>query len=201
MRSETHACPAAGKPSASELELASRTLEFIPLSLAVDPLDVRIAAQQAEALWREFVPRGAAGVDDGVVVIEQPEREEALAQIQPDALDRVQVGHVGRQRHQRDVAGDPQRTGAMPSGLVQHHHGVLAVLALGGEAFQEQAHRLGRDLRQHELGALASGRLEGGEDVCPGEAPVAQSRRALALQPPAMADAAFLADPGLVGEP
>ena len=173
----------------------------IPLSLAVDLLDVGVAAQRAEAFWREPVPGGAAGVDDGVVVVEQPVREEALAQIQPDTLDRVQLGRVRRQRHQGDVAGNPQRAGAVPSGLVQHHHGVLVSVALGGEAFQEQAHRFGRDLRQHERGALARGGLDGGEDVGPGEAPVAQTRRALPLQPPAVAGAAFLADSGLVLEP
>ena len=68
----------------------------IPLSLAVDLLDVGVAAQGAEALWREPVPGGTAGVDDGVVVVEQPVREEAPAQIQSDALDRVQLGCVGR---------------------------------------------------------------------------------------------------------
>ncbi len=140
---------------------------IIPLSLAVDLLDVGVVAQRAEAFWREPVPGGAAGVDDGVVIVEQPVRKEALAQIQPDALDRVQLGRVRWQRHQRDVAGDLQRTGAVPSGLVQHHHGVLVSPALGGEALQEQAHRLGRDLRQHERGALAGCGLDGGEDVCP----------------------------------
>ncbi len=57
------------------------SMPLIPLSLAVDLLDVGVAAQRAEALWREPVPGGAAGIDNGVVVIEQPVREEALAQV------------------------------------------------------------------------------------------------------------------------
>ena len=37
--------------------------------------------------------------------------EEALFEVEPHALDRVQLGRVGRQRHQRDVVGNAQRAG------------------------------------------------------------------------------------------
>ena len=58
-----------------------------------------------EAFGGEGVPRLAACVDDGGVAVEQAVGEEAFAQVEPDALDRVQLGCLGRQRHEGDVAG------------------------------------------------------------------------------------------------
>ena len=43
--------------------------------------------------------------------------------------------------------------------------------------------------------------MDSGEQMYPGIAPIAKAGRALATPPPAMADAAFLTDPGLVLEP
>src|SRR3954464_9219119 len=64
------------------------------------------------------VPGLTAGLDDGVIVLEPAVREEAFAQVEPDALDRVQLGAVRRQRNRSDVGGDDEVLGAMPSGLV-----------------------------------------------------------------------------------
>ncbi len=46
-------------------------------------------------LCDELVPGVAADVEDGVVVIEDAVREPVLAEVLPDALDRVQFGRSG----------------------------------------------------------------------------------------------------------
>ena len=69
-------------------------------------------------------------------------REDALAQIQPDAVDQVQFGCVERQRHQRYVAGDMRRMGTVPTGLLQQYHGTLVGSMLSGDA-KEKAARQG----------------------------------------------------------
>jgi hypothetical protein len=66
----------------------------------------------------------AAGIEDSVVVWKDAQREEAFAQVEPDAVDRVEFGRIGRQRHEADGAGHPQRLGAVPAGLVDNEHGV-----------------------------------------------------------------------------
>src|SRR3954467_745454 len=55
-----------------------------------------------------------------------------------------------------------------------------------GELVQERAHRRCRDLGQDEAHVLAGSRLDGGVDIGPVEAPVAQPAWAPALEPPAM---------------
>src|SRR3972149_6314487 len=78
--------------------------------------------------WRSTgVPGNAGGVDDGIVVIEQTVREEALLEIEPQPLDRIELGRVGRQLQQRDVAGYLKIVGDVPSGLIGEHGHVLVV--------------------------------------------------------------------------
>src|SRR3954471_8369350 len=89
----------------------------------------------------------------------------------------------------------------MPAGTVEHHGGVLVLGQRCGELGKELVHRHGRDLRQHESEALAGGRPDGGEEVGPAIALVAQAGRALAAGEPAMADAPLLAKSGLIHEP
>ena len=89
----------------------------------------------------------------------------------------------------------------MPAGAVENHDDVLVGGPCGGEAAEEVAHGGGRDMRQHQGEVFTGGGLDGGEDVHPGVALVAQPWRPLAAEPPAVADAPFLAYPGLVLEP
>ena len=65
----------------------------LPPRLSFDLFEVGVGGEGAEptSFGRERVPGGAAGVHDGLVIGEQPVREVALPQIQPDALDRVEV--------------------------------------------------------------------------------------------------------------
>jgi len=127
-------------------------------------------------------------------------RKEALLEIEPDALHRVQFGRVGRQRNQRDVGGYGECVRAMPARLIEDH-GRMFVLSEGSrEAVQEHLHRRSIGIGHHQCEGVVRARLDGGEDIGKGKALVAKPRRALAALPPDMADAAFLADAGLVLE-
>lgn len=126
--------------------------------------------------------------------------EEALFEVEPYALDRVQLGRVGRQRHQRDVAGNAQRAGTVPAGLIEHHRDVLVIADGRSEAVEEHLHRLGIHVRHDERKGVVGSWLDGCEDVGEREALVAKARRTLASPPPDVARAPLLPDAGLVLE-
>ena len=125
----------------------------------------------------------------------------ALAQLEPHALDRVQLGAVRRQADQGYIVRDCKGMGCVPSRLVDDHDGVLVGGQRLPEPVQEHLHGDGGHLGQHERKALAGSRLHGGEQVRPRVALVAQAWRALAAGEPAVAHAPFLAEPGFVLEP
>ena len=58
-----------------------------------------------DAAWfgGECIPSIAAGIDDGVVAVEDTIAELVLAQVLPDILDRIEFGRIGRQLEQADV--------------------------------------------------------------------------------------------------
>jgi hypothetical protein len=68
--------------------------DFIPVPLRFDLGDPGVRAQRGDAagLGAESVPGLASGVDDGVVVVVQPQGEEALLHVLPHPLDRVELG-------------------------------------------------------------------------------------------------------------
>src|SRR3954471_4463480 len=78
----------------------------------------------------ELVPGCTAVVEEVVVGREDAVREAVLAHELPDVLDRVQLGALGRQRHEGDVWRDDQALREMPSGLVEEKHGVGSRRAL-----------------------------------------------------------------------
>lgn len=154
-----------------------------------------------QAFWREFAPGIACSVEHGVIVWVEPMAEEALAHVEPNPFDWVQLGRVWRERNQADVIRHAQRQACVPPRPV-HDEGRLHVgRKRCGEAVEEHLHGHGRDLRQHQAGALAGGGLHGGEHVGEAEALVGQTRRAVAPQPPGVARAPLLADPGFILEP
>ena len=126
--------------------------------------------------------------------------EEALFEVVPHPLDRVELGRVGRQRHERDACRHPQRTRTMPSGLVEDQDDVLVLADRCGELIEELLHRLGVGVRQHEREGVVGSWLDGCEDVGEREALVAEPRRTLASPPPDVARAPLLPDAGLVLE-
>ncbi len=149
----------------------------------------------------EGIPGLAAGLDNCFGVVEHAEGKEALAQIEPDPLDRVEFRTVGWQRHQREVVRNGECAFVVPTGAVEDHGGVDVVWPGSGEAGEEQVHDLGVDGGQYESKVLAGGRTDGGEDVGPLVADLTRARGALASEPPAVTDPALVADAGLVLEP
>lgn len=69
-----------------------------------------------------------------------------------------------------------------------------------GEVSQEQVHCYRGYRRQDEREFCAGGRFDGGENIGPVEAAIAQAWRTLPLYPPAMTGASFLPDPGFILE-
>ena len=149
----------------------------------------------------EAVPRVAAGIDDCLGVIEHAKRKESFSQVEPDALDRVEFGRIGRELHEGDVGRQVIARDLMPARAVHDHDGMGVLGQLVGEMVEEESHRLAGDLWQDEgdVGAVLG--PDGGEDVGPLIAAVAAPRCPLAAGPPAMADATLVADPCFVLEP
>ena len=127
-------------------------------------------------------------------------REEALLEIQPDALDRVQFGRVGGQRNQCDVGRYDEGSRAMPARLIKDHHGVFVMSDRFRELVEEGLHCRRIGIRHDEGEGIIRTRLDGREDVGEGKALVAEPRRPLATLPPDVADPAFLANPRLILE-
>ncbi len=69
--------------------------EIIPIRLETDLLQVWIVRQRGQALCRQRVPCFAERVEDGLIAVEKPVAEMALAQIEPDAFHRIEFWAVG----------------------------------------------------------------------------------------------------------
>jgi hypothetical protein len=130
----------------------------------------------------------------------QPVREEALLEIEPHALDGIELRRVGRRGHERDVGRHAERARVMPAGLIKHHDDVLIVGDGGSEAVEELLHRLGVGIKHDEGKAVVGAGLNASKDVGECEALVAEPRWALAALPPDMAGPTLLADARLVLE-
>src|SRR3712207_5531530 len=91
------------------------TVPVIPVRSNPDLFEIGVAGEGAEALLGERIPRAAERVDDGVVVVEQAVAQMLLAQEQPDPLHRVELGRIGRQPDEGDVARDHELPGPVPA--------------------------------------------------------------------------------------
>ena len=83
-------------------------------------LDLWKPGERAEGLdsagfLAQGVPGRAAGVKDVVVGRPESVREEALLEIEPDALDGVQLGRVGRQEDEGEIGWDAQASAGVPA--------------------------------------------------------------------------------------
>ena len=176
---------------------------LIPIPLSSDRREPVEGAERADAAGfaAKPCPRGTAGVEDVIVGRPEAVREEALAQVEPDPLDGVQLGRVGRQEDRGDVGRDRQLFGGMPAGAIQDDDRMGAGRHGRGELVEHGLHRDRAHLGQnqgHAVVALGADRAEEVDGLVPQVAPAA---RADALLEPAAAGAAGLADPGLVQEP
>ena len=140
-------------------------------------------------------------IDDGVVVVEDAEREIVLAQVFPDVLGRVQLGRIGRQADGSDVLWQLELIGGVPAGAVEDERGMGAGGDAAADLLEMQVHRLGVGIGHHQGGAGGPLGADGGEDVGPFVAAVARAWRARAEAGPDTGQRALLADPGLVLEP
>ena len=118
-----------------------------------------------------------------------------------DVFLRIQLWALCRQRDQRDVGGDVQSAGQMPSGLIDEDRGVCARRDLRRNLGEMQVHRLGVATRHDERGAFALLRTDRAEDIGRGGSLIAGGAWARAALGPTTSDLVLLSDPRLVGEP
>jgi hypothetical protein len=132
---------------------------------------------------------------------EDPVGEPVLPHKLPDVLDRVQLGRLGRQRHQGDIGRHLQLARDVPAGLIQEQHRMRSGRHRLRDLGQMQGHRLGRAARQHQACSLALRRADRPEDVSGGGSQIPWRRGPRAAFGPAAGDLVLLADPCLVGKP
>jgi hypothetical protein len=118
-------------------------------SLKFQAHQVGIAGEAGEpsCLLEEPVPGRTGGIEHRWVVAVQPMREEALTEIEPDALHGVQLGAAGWQRQERDVVGHDELRREVPASLVEQKDGVHAGGQLLREGGEEHGHGFGRGPR------------------------------------------------------
>ncbi len=147
------------------------------------------------------VPRGAAGIDDGLFVVVDPVGEKVLAQVLPDVLDRVELRRVARQRQQCDSVGDIEASAVVPAGLVEDDDGMGARRDVMADLLEVLVHGPAVGMGQDEGGADIALGAHGTEQIGGGVASVARCARAAAARRPDPGQRALLADPGFVLEP
>jgi len=127
--------------------------------------------------------------------------EMALPQVEPNSLDGIELGAVGREIDKRYVVRDAQRIGDVPAGLIGDKGRVLIRRERCREHIKEHLHSLGRQVRQHERKALSGRRTNGRKQMRPRIALITQAGRTLAASEPAMTHTALLSKSRLVLEP
>ena len=154
----------------------------------------------AARVFDDGIPGIAAGLDDGLLVRPDPEREEPFPEEQPDAFDRVAFWRIGRLVDEGNIVGHGQGFGVVPSGSVQHHDGVFVFGQGLGEFVEKYIHGGGRHGGQDEGEGITGFRVGCGEHIGPVEALIAYPWWPLPLGPPAVTQASLLTDAGFVLE-
>jgi hypothetical protein len=121
--------------------------------------------------------------------------------MQPQPLDRIEFGRVGRQKHQAEIFGHHQIASGMPTRLV-HQHDAMHPGSHGlGQLGKEQVHRRSIEPGQHQCDAGVARRADGADYPSRLIADIAASARGATALPPDVAGASFLPDPGLILAP
>ena len=162
-----------------------------------------IGAQRADTagFGEQPVPGVTTAVDDVLGGAKDAVRQAIVAPMQPQPLDRIEFGRVGRQEHQAEIFGHHQIAGGMPTRLV-HQHDAMRPGSHGLREFnEEQVHRRSVEPGQHQCDAKVARRADGADN--PGRliADIAASARGMAALPPNITGASLLPDPGLVLAP
>ena len=116
-------------------------------------------------------------------------------------LDRIQLRRIGRQEEQRDVVGQIEVMGDMPSGLIEDDDGMGAWRDLGADFGEMQGHGIGVGLGQYQGRSAMGFGAGGGEEIGGFVALVFRLSRPAALFRPLPGQLPLLADPGFIGEP
>ena len=125
----------------------------------------------------------------------------AVLEVEPEPLDRVEFGAVGRQKERGDVGRHDEFVGDVPAGPVHQHDGVGAGGDRLGEFGEKKVHRLGVEPGYHQRHAGVTRRAHRADDPGRAVAEVAPPARGMAALPPDVAGAAGLSDPRLVLAP
>ena len=178
-------------------------MRVIPILLTFDLWEPgeRAEGLDSAGFLAQGVPGRAAGVKDVVVGRPEPVREEALLEIEPDALDGVQLGRVGRQEDEGEIGWDAQASAGVPAGAVEDDEGMGARRHRVGELIEHQLHGGGVGDRQDQRDAGVAHRADGAEQVDRFVAEIAPAARPHPLGEPAAADPTGLADPAFIQEP
>lgn len=127
--------------------------------------------------------------------------EVAFLEIEPEPLDRVEFGTVGRQKDRGDVGRHGEVIGDVPSCLVHQHHGMRARGDGLGEFGEKEVHRLGIEPCHHQGRAGIARRAHRADDPGRAVTEIAPTARSMAALPPDVAGAAGLPDTRLVLAP
>lgn len=149
----------------------------------------------------EIIPCGAAVGDDVVVAFEDAVREAVVAQELPDVFDGIELWRAGWKRQELDVPGHDERSGEMPSGLVEEQNGVGAPRYHGANLDEMRLHRLRVTERHYQSGALALGGADRSKEMGPGSALVVRRARPGPAPRPSSGEIVLRADPCLVLPP
>jgi len=140
-------------------------------------------------------------IDDIVVVEEDAVREPVVAQELPDVFRRVELGAFGWQEEERQIIGDVELAGRMPSRPIDKQDGVTSRRNILDDFIEMQLHRLGVALGQDQADRLAFLWADRAENVGRGGALVGGRRGPRPPLCPAASDLVLLSDAGFVGEP
>jgi len=154
---------------------------------------------RAAWLARHTVPGGCRGIDDRVIIAEQPVREKLLLQEQPDPFHGIEFRSAGRQGFEGYIGWDAQGFCLMPPGLIENQEDMFVRINGFGELVEIDLHGVGRDLGQDQREGVIRARLDGAVDVGEGIALVASPGRPLTSCEPAMTNACLLPNAGFSG--
>ena len=136
-----------------------------------------------------------------MLIVEDAMGEEALLEVEPEALDWVEFWRIGRQMDESDVVWRLEPPGDVPSGLVEYQDDMDVGGQALGEGVEIEAHHLGIGSGQDQGEGIIGAGADGAVDVDRLEALVGAQDWADALFEPDMGVAALLPDAGFVLEP
>ena len=150
---------------------------------------------------REFVPSLACSFDDVVVAVEDAVGEPIGAHVLPDVFDGVQFWRFRRQQDDRQVVGNFQLIGGVPTGPVKDQHGMSVFCDRAADLVEMGLHGLGVGKRHGERGAYPAPGADRAEQIGAFITLVGRLPGSRSAPGPLPHQAVFLPDPGFILEP